>query len=168
MVSIQSPTRKLQKRGRKIVEDDKYFEDGENKIIALKQQLKLCEDRGAPVEERKQIRNQLSAQKSRIEKKKQLNMLKELILNNQRRNEQILELLQSSLAGKPEVMAGLKRAINKMASDEVTEGRLTEEKQIKRQKLEEEGEGWDMGQAYSNYMLLSIDHIQKIDEINKN
>jgi len=53
MVSIQSPTRKLQKRGRKIVEDDKYFEDGENKIIALKQQLKLCEDRGAPVEERK-------------------------------------------------------------------------------------------------------------------
>jgi len=36
-------------------------------------------------------------------------------------------------------MAGLKRAINKMASDEVTEGRLTEEKQIKRQKLEEEG-----------------------------
>jgi len=37
--SDQSPTRKLHKRGRKIIEDDKYFEDGEKKINELKELL---------------------------------------------------------------------------------------------------------------------------------
>jgi hypothetical protein len=56
-----SPTRKLHKRGRKIIEDSKYYEDGEKKINELKDLLDKKQQLGASVKERQKIRNQLSA-----------------------------------------------------------------------------------------------------------
>lgn len=81
-MSDTSPGRKLHKRGRKIIEDKKYYEEGERKINELKDLLDNSHKLGYSVKERQRIRNQLSAQKSRIFKKKQLNMLKGLIISN--------------------------------------------------------------------------------------
>ena len=44
--------KKLHKRGRKMVEDSKYYEDGEKKIAELKNLLKCASEKGISTEER--------------------------------------------------------------------------------------------------------------------
>lgn len=62
--------KKLKRRGKKRERDDVYFVKGNKKINELQMKLKK-EDGSITAEERQKIRNQISAQKSRLKKKEE-------------------------------------------------------------------------------------------------
>lgn len=66
-------------RGRKRLPDNKYFGDAQEKIESIKQKLKTAKQDGMDVKERQRLRNQVSAQQSRIKKKVEVLFLNKLI-----------------------------------------------------------------------------------------
>ena len=67
------------KRGRKREKDEEYFERAQQKIEEIKARLKTAKKDGMDVKERQRLRNQVSAQQSRIKKKEEVIQLKKLI-----------------------------------------------------------------------------------------
>ena len=61
----------LKRRGRKRERDDVYFEQGYAKIAGIQAKLKTAKADGMKVEDRQRLRNQISAQKSRLKKKEE-------------------------------------------------------------------------------------------------
>ena len=68
--SAQGATGK-KRRGRKRERDDKYFDKAWGKIDEIKRKLKTAKKDGITVTERQRLRNQISAQQSRIRKKEE-------------------------------------------------------------------------------------------------
>lgn len=64
-----APQKNLKKRGRKKEKDCDYFSNAEKKIAEIKARLKTAKKDGMDVKERQRLRNQVSAQQSRIKKK---------------------------------------------------------------------------------------------------
>ena len=63
----EEPEMKIEKRrGRKRERDDKYFEKTTEHINNLKTALKNCKETNMPIQERRRLRNQVSAMQSRI------------------------------------------------------------------------------------------------------
>lgn len=60
------------RRGRKRERDDKYFDKATAKIEEIKAKLKTAKKDGISVRERQRLRNQISAQQSRIRKKEEV------------------------------------------------------------------------------------------------
>ena len=65
----------LKRRGRKRERDDIYFVKAINKIKEIREQLKTAKADGISVKERQKLRNQISAQQSRIKKKEEVMFL---------------------------------------------------------------------------------------------
>ena len=59
-------------RGRKRERDDKYFDKAHDKVDEIKNTLKTAKQDGMTVKERQRLRNQISAQQSRIRKKEEV------------------------------------------------------------------------------------------------
>ena len=72
-VSVASSKQAGKKRGRKLTEEEKYRKDSILKIDALKIDL---QKKGLNVAQRQKIRNQISAQQSRLKKKDEFSDLK--------------------------------------------------------------------------------------------
>ena len=69
----------LKRRGRKRERDDLYFLKAEERIAKLKAQLKTAKADGLTVKERQRLRNQVSAQQSRIKRKGEAMYLNEIV-----------------------------------------------------------------------------------------
>mmetsp|Transcript_10963 Transcript_10963/g.16624 ORF Transcript_10963/g.16624 Transcript_10963/m.16624 type:complete len:235 (+) Transcript_10963:1395-2099(+) len=67
------------KRGRKREKDDAYFNRAQKKITEIKAKLKTAKKDGMDVKERQRLRNQVSAQQSRIKKKEEVISLNRMI-----------------------------------------------------------------------------------------
>jgi len=67
------------RRGRKRERDDLYFIKAEERIASLKAQLKTAKNDGLTVKERQRLRNQVSAQQSRIKRKGEAMYLNEIV-----------------------------------------------------------------------------------------
>jgi len=66
---------KAKRRGRKRERDDVYFDVGYKKIAEIKAKLAKAKETGMAVTERQRLRNQISAQKSRLKKKEEVMFL---------------------------------------------------------------------------------------------
>ena len=71
--------RVLKKRGRKREKWEVYLETAQQKIEEIKEKLKNAKRDGIPVAERQKLRNQVSAQQSRLKKKFEVKYLHNLI-----------------------------------------------------------------------------------------
>lgn len=67
------------KRGRKKENDQDYFERAMAKIEEIKDKLKTAKQDGIDVKERQKMRNQVSAQQSRIKKKQEVLYLSRML-----------------------------------------------------------------------------------------
>ena len=68
-VNKRQQKEELKRRGRKRERDDLYFSKAEDRIAELKRQLATAKQDGLTVKERQRLRNQVSAQQSRIKRK---------------------------------------------------------------------------------------------------
>lgn len=66
------------RRGRKRERDDLYFDKAVNKIQEIRDKLKNAKALGMTVKERQRLRNQISAQQSRIRKKEEVIFLNKI------------------------------------------------------------------------------------------
>ena len=79
MTSVSGSHPNPKKRGRKREKNESYFNRADMKINEIKEKLKTAKMDGMDVKERQRLRNQVSAQQSRIKKKEEVIFLNELI-----------------------------------------------------------------------------------------
>ena len=84
-------------RGRKKENDKVYFSKAEQKIQEIKNKLKTAKADGMNVKERQRLRNQVSAQQSRIKKKQETIELKNVIKLKDDRIESTIDILERHL-----------------------------------------------------------------------
>ena len=91
------------RRGRKRERDDKYFDKAVNKIAEIKELLRNAKKTGMPVKERQRLRNQISAQQSRIRKKEETIFLNRVCREKDEKFLQLINLMANNLDG-PQLM----------------------------------------------------------------
>lgn len=81
------------------------------KINEIKARLKTAKKDGMPVDMRMKLRNQASAQMSRIKKKQEVQFLKHVYDEQQDKIRGILEIIESHMADKPDLLREFKQEI---------------------------------------------------------
>lgn len=89
-MSESSETAKFKKQKE---EDEAYFQRTMNKIDEIKAKLKTAKQDGMDVKMRQKLRNQVSAQQSRIKKKQEVLYLKKLLDDSQKKYKGIMQIL---------------------------------------------------------------------------
>lgn len=85
------------RRGRKRERDDLYFIKAQQRIEDLKAQLRTAKQDGMPVKQRQRLRNQVSAQQSRIKRKEESMVLHNIVKEKDDKFEEFLQFLGKSL-----------------------------------------------------------------------
>mmetsp|Transcript_32876 Transcript_32876/g.50268 ORF Transcript_32876/g.50268 Transcript_32876/m.50268 type:complete len:168 (+) Transcript_32876:973-1476(+) len=85
------------RRGRKRERDDRYFEQGYKKIQDIMDKLKTAKKDGMPIAERQRLRNQISAQRSRLKKKEENLFLNRKVREKDRKFQNLVDGLTSVL-----------------------------------------------------------------------
>ena len=67
------------RRGRKREHDEEFFQNAENKIAKVREQLKTAKADGLNVNQRARLRNQISAQTTRVRRRKELLYLNDVV-----------------------------------------------------------------------------------------
>ena len=76
-----------------------------------------------PVKERQKLRNQVSAQQSRLKKKEEVNKLHELLLTRDENMLMLATILTKSLKGHQELIHKIQNDIQKKFKEEIEEGK---------------------------------------------
>ena len=87
----------LKRRGRKRERDDIYFVKAINKIKEIREQLKTAKADGISVKERQKLRNQISAQQSRIKKKEEVMFLHRAVKDKDDKMKALIKCLTLTL-----------------------------------------------------------------------
>lgn len=85
------------RRGRKRERDDLYFDKAVNKIQEIRDKLKNAKASGMTVKERQRLRNQISAQQSRIRKKEEVIFLNKVTREKDEKFKQLIEAMVTTL-----------------------------------------------------------------------
>lgn len=99
------------KRGRKKVSDKQYFDDAKKKIKEIKDTLKTAKQDGKDAKERQRLRNQISAQQSRIKKKEETIQLQAELKESHERFNELMAILDYHLADNHDLLAKIKSDI---------------------------------------------------------
>jgi len=97
------------RRGRKRERDDYYFLKAVRKIDEIREKLKTAKDDGLTVKERQRLRNQVSAQQSRIKKKEEVLFLNAAVKIKDQKFEQLVDILTKKL--KPKDLLEIKQEV---------------------------------------------------------
>ena len=124
------------RRGRKKEKDENYFKRAVEKIEELKEKLKNAKSTGMPVKERQRLRNQVSAQQSRIKKKEEVITLNNMIKDKDNKmqifiNDILLKKLQNHQEIIQQITHDIENKWPASGQDDQDEG-----KSYKRQKTE--------------------------------
>ena len=92
------------KRGRKREKNETYFQKADTKIAEIKEQLKTAKADGMDVKERQRLRNQVSAQQSRIKKKEEVIHLHTIIEKHDQKLKSLCTILTNRLCGNPDIL----------------------------------------------------------------
>lgn len=85
------------RRGRKRERDDVYFVKAVNKIKEIREILKTAKKDGLTVKQRQKLRNQISAQQSRIKKKEEVMFLHRAVKEKDGKMEHLIKCLADML-----------------------------------------------------------------------
>lgn len=85
------------RRGRKRERDDLYFHKAVTKIEEIKQMLKTAKEKNMSVKERQRLRNQISAQQSRIRKKEEVIFLNRVTREKDEKFSELINAMVTTL-----------------------------------------------------------------------
>ena len=100
------------RRGRKREKDETYFEKTLQKIEQIREKLKTAKEDGLTVKERQKLRNQISAQHSRMVRKQESQFLNSKIKEKDDKMQKLVECMIKVLKKRPKYLIEINNLVN--------------------------------------------------------